>query len=350
LKYLRTLGAAAVASVVIATYNCLEISLAWADPVADFYTGKQITFIVGSDPGGGYDAQARLVARHIGRFIPGNPVVIVQNMPGAGSVLMSNRIYMTAPKDGTVIGLVQRGVLIAQLTKAPGVQFDITKFNWIGNVAAETALAIAWHTAPVKTVEDLLTHELIVGGTGATSDSEATARLLNAVIGARFKVVSGYAGLADVQLAMERGELQGIADWSWANIKERKKDWVEDKKITLLLQSASQKSPDLPDVPLALDYVKDPADRLVAQLYFAMKSVARPILAAPGVPPDRVAALRQAFLAMAEDAKFRDDAEKSKLEVSPTSYEPIESFVKLATSSPPEIAQRLAEILNPKRS
>src|SRR5258706_8661271 len=188
-----------------------------ADPVADFYAGKQITFIVGSDPGGGYDAQARLVAKHLQRFIPGNPVFIVQNMPGAGSVLMSNRIANTAAKDGTFIGLPQRGILLSQLTAQPGIQYDVGKFNWIGSIANETLVMLVRKDVPADSAEDMLTKEIVVGGTGATSDAESLARLLNATIGSKLKIVSGYAGSSDVMLAVERRELQGGA-LPWANV------------------------------------------------------------------------------------------------------------------------------------
>jgi tripartite-type tricarboxylate transporter receptor subunit TctC len=333
--------------------SCLGVALAFfatgavADPIADFYAGKQMTLIVGSDPGGGYDAQARLVARQLGRFIPGNPLVTVQNLPGAGGILATNRVCSTAPQDGTVIGLVQRGVLLAPLTQQSGIHCAVDKINWIGNVSAEVSVALAWHDAPVQTIDALRQRDLIVGGTGAAGDAEASARLLNAIMGTHFKIVTGYAGTADIALAMERGEVQGIADWPWSSVKATKADWLRDRKITLLMQIGPEKAADLPDVPLAIDYVTDPVDRQVAQLYVAMKKIARPILAGPLVPSERVAALRKAFLAMAEDPQFLDDAKKAKLDVSPTSYEPIDQFVALVAATPSDLAARLTTILNP---
>jgi tripartite-type tricarboxylate transporter receptor subunit TctC len=320
-----------------------------AQSVADFYRGRQITFMVGSSPGGGYDTIMRLVARHLVTHIPGNPIAVVQNTPGGGSVTMSNRIYRVAPQDGTVVGLVQRGVLLAQLTKQPNLQFDIAKFNWIGSVSPETSLVVAWNTAPVKTVQDLFAQQLIVGGTGATSDLEASARLLNATIGTKFKIVSGYPGQVDVSLAMERGEIQGTADWSWSEIKTRHADYLKEKKINLLLQNALRKAADLPEVPLAMDFIKDDTDRKVAGLYFGLKEVARPILAGPGVPADRLDALRTAFMMLKDDADFKADAEKTGIEVDPTPASKIDSFVKLAASASPEVVRRLTEILNPSR-
>jgi tripartite-type tricarboxylate transporter receptor subunit TctC len=338
-----------VALVAFSIGGSLTVPPAAAQGVADFYRGKQITFMVGSSPGGGYDAIARLVARHLVNHIPGNPGVTVQNTPGGGSITMSNRIYRVAPQDGTVLGLVQRGVLLAQLTKQPNVQFDVAKINWIGSVLPESSLVVAWNTAPVKTVQDLLTKQLIVGGTGATSDLEASARLLNATIGAKFKIVSGYPGQGDVLLAMERGEIQGTADWAWSEIKARHADYLAGKKITLLLQNALRKAPDLPDVPLAIDFIKDDTDRKVAQLYFGVKELARPIMAGPGVPADRLAILRAAFMMLRDDADFKADAQTIGIEVDPTPADKIEDYLKLAGSAAPEVVRRLTEVLNPSR-
>ena len=320
---------------------------AGAQSVGDFYRGKEITFVVGSDPGGGYDALARLVARHLGQFIPGNPVVIVENQPGAGSMLMSNRIYNIAPQDGTVIGLVQRGVLIAQLTHQAGAQFQIDKFNWIGNVSAETSVVVSWHTTPFKKIEDAFQHEMVVGGTGPTSDSEASARIMNETMHTKLKIVAGYPGTADVLLAMERGEVQGLADWSWSELKGRHPELLADHSINILVQSDVDKDPELADVPRALDYVKDPIDRQVAELYFTMKGVARPILAGPRVPPERIAALRQAFDAMSKDPAFLADAASLKLDLHPTPAKSITDFIAMTTAASPEVDERITAILNP---
>lgn len=325
------------------------LSPAAAQTVADFYHGRQMILMVGSSPGGGYDAVARLVARNLGRHIPGNPNIIVQNTPGGGSITMSNRIYRGTVQDGTILGLVQRGVLLAQFTKQPGVLFDISKFNWIGSVAPESALVVSWESAPVKTVQDLLSKQLIVGGTGVTSDLESSARLLNATIGAKFKIVSGYAGQADVLLAMERGEIEGSADWSWDEIKTRHASYLQQNKVHLILQNALKQAPDLPDVPLAIDFVKDATDRKVAELYLRTKQIARPIMMGPGVPPDRVAAVRTAFMALRDDPDFKADAEKSGIEVDPTPAAEIEAYVKLASAASPEVVRRLTDILNPHK-
>lgn len=321
---------------------CLAASSA---PAADFYAGKQMILIIGADTGGGYDAQGRLMARHIGQFIPGHPNIIVQNMPAAGSLVAANTLYAISPKDGTTFGFVQRGVLTAKITNPSGVHYEVDKFNWIGNLSTESAVTVAWHTAAVKTTDDLFKKEFIVGGSGPNIDTETTPRILNALIGTKFKIVSGYKGTTDIVLAMERGEVDGLADWSWSNVKTRKADYLKEGKIVLLMQSALQKEPDLPNVPLALDYAKTESDRKVMELFFSQKTAARPVLVPPGVPAERVAILRAAFMKMAKDPQFRKDAGKSKLEIDPTSGESVEAIVKLIASAPPDVLKRLTAAL-----
>jgi tripartite-type tricarboxylate transporter receptor subunit TctC len=317
-----------------------------ADEVADFYKGKQITLIVGSDAGGGYDLLGRLVARHLGQFIPGNPGIIVQDMAASGSMVMTNLIYNTSPEDGSVIGLVKRGILISELTRQPGVHFEVAKFNWIGSVSSEVSVVVAWHTAAVKTFQDLMTHQLIVGGTGATGDTEASARILNALAGTKFKIVSGYPGTADVLLAMQRGEIEGVADLSWSEMKVENADLLAAHELNLLAQNSLVKAPDLPDVPVTMDFVTNPADRPIAQLYYAMKGVARPILAGPKVPAERVAALRTAFARMVQDPSFKQDAAQGKLDLTPSDYKSVEDFVTMASTATPAVIERLTAVLN----
>jgi tripartite-type tricarboxylate transporter receptor subunit TctC len=312
-----------------------------AQSVADFYKGKQLILIVGASTGGGYDAQGRLVARHIGKHIPGNPNVIVQNMPGAGSLQATNHLYNIAPKDGTVFGLIQRDMLVAKVMNASGIRFEIEKFNWIGNIASEIGIVVAWHTSPIKTTQDLFKTEMIVGGTGPTIDTETSPRLMNSLIGTKFRVVSGYQGTTEVLLAMERGEVMGLGDWSLSNIRSRNPEMLREGKIRLLMQTALKKAPDLPDVPLVLEFAKNSEDRQVMEAFLAQKSVARPVLAPPGVPADRIQALRAAFMATAADPEFIKDSEKSRLEVSPTSGEEVERVIGDITRVPPNLAERL---------
>src|SRR5262245_4358346 len=315
------------------------------DAVAEFYRGKQITLIAGVAAGGGYDLLARLMARHLGKHIPGNPHIVVQNMPAANSLAAANALYNTLPKDGTHIGLLIRNMLMVPVSKLSGARFEVDKFNWIGSLASETAVAFAWHTVPIKTIDDLFHRELVVGGmTGV--DPETTPRLYNALLGTRFKIVNGYNGTTDIGLAIERGEVEGIGDWSWNSLKSIKPDWLREKKINILLQGALAKDPELPNVPLALDYVKDELDRDVMRLYLAQKQAARPVVAPPGIPADRLEALRTAFMAMASDPEFTDDAARSQLQVNPTSGESVQRIAAMIASAPERVATRLLAVLS----
>ena len=319
-----------------------------AQSVEAFYAGRTISVLVSSDPGGGYDAQARLMARHIGRFIPGHPSLIVQNMPGGGGIVAANYLYNVAPQDGTALGVVQRGVVTAQLTHQPGVRFEVARFTWVGNLASENSVMVAWHTAAVKTTADLFVKPLIVGGTGATSDSEMGPRLYNAILGTRFKIISGYKGASDLILAMEKGELEG-SEWSWSNIKTRGVQYLEQHKIVLLLQSAPTRAPDLSGVPTEMEFAKTEDARKVIELFSAQKTIARPVMAGPGLPPERRAALRKAFADMAADPAFRADAAKAKLEVDPMPGDAVERVVDLIVSTPKDVADRFGAAVNPKR-
>ena len=332
------LRSAAVAALV--TICQLPAGIATAQPAAQsFFAGKQITLICGAAVGGGYDALARLVARHLGRVIAGNPTVIVQNMPAAGSLAAANLIANTAPKDGLTIALIQRGMLLTRLINPGTVRFDLDKLNWIGNLSSEVGLAFAWHTSKHKTAKDLFERELIVGGhTGV--DPELTPRLYNAVLGTKFKIVNGYNGTTDIGLAIERGEVEGIGDWSWSSLKKQKPDWIRDKKITLLLQSGLQSDPELPEVPNALEFARTDSDRRVIELFLTQKKAARPIIAPPGVPAERLAVLRAALASLASDHEFLADAERSGLEVDPISGEAVDKIIALIASTPRDIADR----------
>jgi tripartite-type tricarboxylate transporter receptor subunit TctC len=318
-----------------------NIQLVAGNPsVAQFYSGKQITLIVGATPGGGYDTQARFVAKYLGHHMPGRPTVVVQNMPAAGSLAAANHIANSAPRDGTVIALVQRGMLLIKAWNPTQVRFELGKLNWIGSISREVGVVLAWHTAPHRKTQDLFEKELIVGGTTGI-DTETTPRLLNAVLGTKFRIVAGYPGTVEIALAMERDEVQGIADWAWSSLKSVRPSWLAEKKVNILMQSTLQRDPELHGVPLTLDFVKGAADRRVMELYLTQKTVARPLIAPPGVPADRLAALRQAFAALARDRDFLADAQKSNLDVSPVSGAEVDKVVAIIASASPETFQRL---------
>ena len=336
------------AVVLVAALLWLTATPVAAQSVAEFYAGKQITLIVGSTTGGGYDTQARLLARYIGKHIPGNPTVIVQNMPAAGSLAATNHMFNIAPKDGSTIALVQRGMLLIKNWNPAQVRFDLGKFNFIGSINREVALAVSRADAPVKTAEQLFTTELITGATSGI-DPEITPRLLNALIGTKFKLVMGYPGVTEIVLAMERGEVQALADWSVSSIKVARPTWIPEKKVNLLMQIALEKDLEFAHVPFALDFVKNDADRKVMELYLTQKTVARPLLAPPGVPADRVAALRAAFAALATDKEFLAAAQKAKLDVAPVLGAEVDKVISLITSASPETAQRLQKAIASER-
>jgi hypothetical protein len=310
----------------------------------DFYAGKQLTIMVGAGPGGGYDLQARIAARHLGRHIPGNPTIIVQNIPSR--IAAANMMFTTAMKDGTTIALLQRGVLLAKLIYPTGVRFEIEKFQWLGSLNSETAVTLAWHTSPHKTAKDLFDKELIVGGiTGV--DPETTPRIYNGLIGTKFKVVTGYNSTAQIALAVERGEVQGIADWSWSSLKAVRPQWLAEKQVTLLMQGALKNEPELGSLPNALDFIKNNADRKVMELHFTQKTAARPLVAPPEVPAERVALLRKAFEALAQDKEFLSEMDRAKMEFGFVPGAEIDKVVAQIVSTPPEIAERYAKAFAP---
>jgi tripartite-type tricarboxylate transporter receptor subunit TctC len=310
----------------------------------NFYAGKQIAFIVGAGVGGGYDLQARTVARHLGKHIPGNPSIVVQNMPAR--IAAANHMFGAAPKDGTTIALLQRGILLAKLVYPTGVRYELDKFNWITSLNSETAVTLAWHNTPHRTAKDLFDKELIVGGIAGV-DPETTPKLYNALIGTKFKVVTGYNSTAQIALAIERGEVHGIADWSWSSLKAVRPHWLRDKQATLLMQGALQKERELGDLPSALDYVRNESDRKVMELHFTQKTAARPVVAPPGVPADRLAILRKGFEALANDKEFLAEAEKSKAEFGFVPAAEVEKVVALIAATPAETAERYAKAFAP---
>ncbi len=307
----------------------------------DFYAAKQINIIVGSAPGGGYDLLARLTARHMGRHIPGNPIFIVQNVPAAGSIVAANQLANVSPRDGTTIGLMQRGILLAHITTPESVRFNVSSFRWIGSLASETGVTLAYGNVPHQNAKDLFEKELIIGAT-PNVDPETTARLYNALIGTKFRIIMGYNGTTAIGLAMERGEVQGIADWSWSSLKAQRPAWIRDKSVRVLMQGALERDKELPDVPNALDFVKEGTDRKVLELYFTQKTVARPLLTPPEVPMDRVNLLRAAFMALDKDAAFHEEAKKLNLDLSLLSGEAVDRVIALIASATPDVKEKLA--------
>jgi tripartite-type tricarboxylate transporter receptor subunit TctC len=300
-----------------------------AQSVADFYKGKTVTILVGSDVGGGYDLTARTLAHYLGRHVPGHPNVIVQNKPGASSIGASNYVYEIAPKDGTVIAAVQRPIPFQTLFGDAGVRFDVRKMQWLGSSTNEFGVVVAWHTAPQRTVDDLFKSEMVVGGTGPATDTELFPRAMNHVLGTRFRIVSGYPGQSQIALAMERQEVQGTGNWSFSDIEKGHPDWITDKKIRMLLQLGLTKgaSPALRDVPLVMDITRNQAERQVFEILMGMKALGRPYFVAPGVPQDRTDALRTAFMATMNDPDFLEEAKRVLGPIDPISGADMQAII-----------------------
>ncbi len=319
-----------------------------ADPalsqsLEEFYKGKTITMVIGYSPGGGYDTYARLVAKHMSGHIPGKPQIVPRNMPGAGSRTAVAYVYSVAPKDGTVLGTADQSLALAQ-AMGENLPFDATKLIYIGNPSAENNTTVTWHTSGVKTIEDAKRTEVPMGATGGSTSSQYP-KAMNAILGTKFKIILGYPGGNDINLAMERGEVAGRGSNSWASWKGTRPDWLKDKKINILVQIGLSKAPDLPDVPLLMDLASNPEDKAVLRLLSAPSTIGRPIFTTPGVPEDRVKALREAFDKMVKDPAFFADAQKSALELDPVSGAELQKIVAEIADTPKPIAERLASII-----
>jgi tripartite-type tricarboxylate transporter receptor subunit TctC len=324
----------------------LPLAGAHADPLADFYRGRNVTLIIGYSAGGGYDAYARVVARHLGRHIPGNPTVIAQNMPGAGSLRSANFLYNVAPKDGTVIGHFSRGLAMEPLIGTSATQFDARRFTWLGSGTDEVSVCATWHASPVKTWNDMLALPFTVGGEGSGSDPDIFAAVMKNAFGVKLKLVSGYPGTAEVALALERGEIDGRCGWSWSSLKRLKPDWIADKRINIVAQLALKKSPDLPDVPLILDFATTDRQRQILKLVLSRQSMARPFAAPADLPADRKEALRRAFDATMADPEFLAEAKQRGLEVNPVSGAAIDKLVGELYETPADVIAEVRAVIS----
>jgi hypothetical protein len=316
-----------------------------AQDVTEFYRGKSIELDISSSVGGGYDAYARLLARHLGRFIPGNPTVVPKNMEGAGGLRLANFLYNAAPRDGTTFATIYRGTVFDPLLGGKGAQFDATKFTFIGSTNNEVSVCVAWHGTGIARFQDVLTKELVVGASGPSADSYQFPKIVNGVLGTKFKIVTGYPGGNDIDLAMERREVQGRCSWSWTSLKATRRSWVVEKKINLLFQMGLSKHPDLSGVPLIVNLANSTEDRAVLELIFARQVMAWPYLAPPGIPKDRAEALRRAFMDTMNDKDFLAEAERSALEIRPVAGAEIQNLVQQVYDTPAAIAERAADIL-----
>ena len=323
--------------------SCTALSTSTAAQDADnFYQGKTITLVLSSAVGGGYDAMSRILALHLTRHIPGEPTIVVNNMPGAGGISATNYLFSVAPKDGTVIGGVQNNTPFEPLFGTAQAQYDPTEFNWLGTPSVETGLVAVWHTVDADTIEDIVASEIIVGSTGANSTPTFYAKLINETLHTRMRIIVGYPGQVDAFNAMERGELDGVPSIFYSSLVATKPDWLRDNKVKLLLQYGPEREPDLPNVPFVMDIVTDPDDLALLRAGFAALALGRPYLLPPGVPQDRVAMLRKAFMDTFNDEAFRRDANRIGLDATdPRSGEQVQDIIDETYGAPPEVIERL---------
>jgi len=312
--------------------------------VANFYRGKQVRLIVGTAPGGGYDLFARIVARHIAAHIPGQPTVIVQNLPAAGGLVMTNQLYSVGPKDGTAIGVPINGIPTAPLLQQ-GAQFDATRLIWIGSTNREPYVAFVWHSAPVQSLAELRAKELVVGSTTPGTTMTDFPLVVNDILGLKFRVVRGYEGTPQINHAIERGEIQGQGGIGWAAIKAQVPHWIAEKKIKVIAQYGLKRYPQLADVPSMLEQARTEPDRQALTMLFARTEYGRPYFLPPDVPAERVRALRRAFDATMRDQAFIADAARLQLEIDPMTGEEVQALVAQLIRTPSEIVTRVRAAL-----
>ncbi|MDB5640940.1 MAG: tripartite tricarboxylate transporter family receptor [Hyphomicrobiales bacterium] len=320
---------------------------ACAEPVADFYRGKTITMLVASGVGGGYDTYARVFARHAVKFIPGNPNIVAKNMPAAGGLAAASTLYNNADKDALTIAALSNVSTLDPLFGNPGARYDPRRFGWIGSIGKLQNVCATWHTSPVKTIQDARQRSVIVAGAGASSNTAVVPRIVNELLGTRFKVVAGYDPAGGLTMAVENGEAEGICGLSWSTMKASRPDWIAGRKLNVILQVSMEKLPELKDVPSALDLVTDPARKRVLELILIRQETGRPFVTSPGSPPDRLAALRAAFDATMKDPEFLADAERNQMEIEPLTGAGIDAFLAKAYASPADVVAQAAALVGP---
>jgi tripartite-type tricarboxylate transporter receptor subunit TctC len=318
-----------------------------AEPADPFFKNKTINIYIGFGGGGTYDYYGRLVARFLGRHIPGTPNVIAQSMPGSGSFRAANFLFSAAPKDGTALGVITQTTAIEDALRSPGAQFKAAEFNWIGRMTAILETHFTWKTSKAKTVEDARLYEVPVAGTGAGSPSEGYPKLLNALAGTKFKIISGYPSSTAGMLAMERGEVDGGLT-SWNTLKRTRQHWLAAGDINVLVQYAAQRHPEMPSVPAVLELASTPEGKAALAFYVSGAELGRSLVAPPGLPADRVAILRTAFSAMLKDRDFLAEIEKSGQEFYPASGEEVQQLIARAANAPRDVVERTEAILRAK--
>lgn len=332
----------ALGAVLLAAIGLVQsTTLAPAQDPGSFFSGRQIKILVGTGAGRGYDAYARLTARHLGRHIAGNPTFVVESMPGASGIRAINHLYAAAPSDGTVIATFNSAMPFYQAVGQPGIRFKSEQLSWIGSLSQAPAVVVVWHAAGVRTIDDARRIDVIVGATGAAGTKAAYPALMNNTLGTRFKIVTGYEGGNAVTLAIERGEVQADGSSRWSSWHATRPEWVRDLKIIPLVQIGLRKDATLPDVPLLTDYAQGEEQRRMFELVGAPNALGQPFAGPPRLPPDRLAMLRRGFDRMARDPAFRAEAAAMKLDLDPLGGEEAEAVARLIVGTPSEIVQKV---------
>lgn len=330
----------------LAALLCLPLvaTSARAEPVADFFRGKTITINVASGAGGGYDFFARALAKHLSRHIPGNPTLIVQNMPGAGGARMVNYLYNVAPQDGTAIGVPLAPAAQAQVLDPSPIKYDATKLQWLGNLENSVGILFVWHGSPIRTATDLMTRATPLAGSGKSSATYQIPVLANALLGTKFNVVLGYPGAAEMENAIERGEVEGRAA-TWQTLHATQPSWIKDGKVRIIIQSVLKRAPQLPDTPSYIDLAKTDEARKIFEFLALQSITGRTLVAPPGVPKDRVTALRRAFDAVVKDPVMLSELTRAGMVIEPNSGEEVQEVVRQMIATPPEIVARMRKLL-----
>ncbi len=320
---------------------------AHAQPAEEFYRGRTINLVIGYSVGGGYDLHGRMLARHLGKHIPGNPAIIVQNMPGGGSLRAANYLYNAAPKDGTAIGIFSRGMAMEPLIGASNTQYDARKFTWLGSITNEVSVCATSKASKVRTWDDLLATPFTVAGEGSGSDPDIFATMIKNVFGAKLRLVAGYPGSAEMTLAIERGEVDGRCGWTWSSIKLQRPEWIADHRLNVLVQLASHRIPELADVPLLVEHATTARQRQIVNVILSRQAMGRPVVAPPGVPEGRRQALRAAFDATMTDPDYVAEATARGLEINPVGGGDLDTLLAELYATPPDIVAEVRAIISP---
>ena len=317
-----------------------------ADAVSDFYKGRSIEIVVGAGAGGGYDANGRLVARHLGRFVPGNPTVVVTNMPGGGGITAANVLYNVSAREGLVLGTFSNSMLTEPLLGTEVIKFDPSKYTWIGSVSREDGICVTSQASGVVAWGDALTKETIAGTTAPGTTTYVYPTMLNRMFGAKFKLVTGYPDGSSIILALERGEIQTVCQ-TYSSLNISHPDWIPQKKVHPILSVGLGRNPEVPDTPSVMELARTDTERQMLKIVLTPTIAGRPLAAPPGIPADRAEALRTAFLAMTKDEAFLGDAKKSRIDVQPTSGAEIDALVRDIFASPKDVIQQVRAMVSP---